>query len=92
MTTSRFYLVRLLVLTFRLSSKKLQGLKDQVRPAGDSGEPRVQGAGWTRLPRLHFILELREQNVNSLIRSQNSQLDKDGRISYHRCSGQVFCS
>lgn len=62
-TRSRILLHLLVLLTFCLAGEKLQGLEDQVRPAGDSGEPRVESAGWTRLPRLHFVLQLREQNV-----------------------------
>lgn len=82
----------LLLLTFSLTGEKLQGLKDQVRPAGDSGEPRVKSAGWTGLPCLHFILQLRKQNANHLIRSQKRQLYKGGRILYHRRRQEVFCS
>lgn len=68
-----------LPLTFGLSGQKLQGLKDQVGPAGDGGEPCVEGAGWTRLPRLHFVLQLRKQNANRLIRSQSRRPHEDGR-------------
>lgn len=57
---------RALPLAFSLSCKKLQRLKNQVRPAGGGRKPRVEGTGWRRLPHLNFLLQLTHQNRQAL--------------------------
>lgn len=59
-----------LQLTFSLSCKKLQRLKNQVRPTRDRWKPHVEGACWRGLPHLNFLLQLSNKNVGVIMCSQ----------------------